>query len=53
MVDIFNYIKILKITWLRKLETKGPKWKPILYAFSAVLSQLHLVIIFQNVLLEM
>ena len=32
MVDIFNYIKALKITWLRKLETKDPKWKPILIA---------------------
>ena len=32
MVDIFNYIKALKITCLRKLETKDPKWKPILVA---------------------
>ena len=30
MVNIFNDIKALKITWLRKLETKDPKWKPIL-----------------------
>ena len=33
MVDIFNYIKALKITWLRKLETKDPKGKPILFAW--------------------
>ena len=32
MIDIFKYIKALKITWIRKLEIKDTKWKPILFA---------------------
>ena len=30
MIDIFNYVKALKITWLQNLETNYTKWKPIL-----------------------
>ena len=31
-LSTLNYIKALTITWLIKLETKDPKWKPILFA---------------------
>ena len=31
-LSTLNYIKALKITCLIKLETKDPKWKPILFA---------------------
>ena len=29
MINIYNYVKALKITWL---EVKDPKWKPLLFA---------------------
>ena len=45
MIDIFNYIKALKITWIRKLETKDPKWKPILFASTP---QLNNISVFGN-----
>ena len=53
MVDIFNYIKALKNTWLRKLETKDPKWIPILYAHFPTFRHLaSFVIILQNVFIR-
>ena len=32
MIDIFKYIKALKMTWIRKFEMKDTKRKPILFA---------------------
>ena len=32
MIDIYNYVKALKITWLQKLDSKDSKWKPLLFA---------------------
>ena len=32
MIKIYNYVKALKIIWIRKLEVKHPKWKPHLFA---------------------
>ena len=45
MINIYNYVKALNIIWLRKLEVKDPKWKPLLFA---CFPQLCIIAVFGN-----